>query len=389
MNNMKKRLPAILLVVVVSFLNVMAQQVIRGEILDKVTKEVLPFAGIAIIKNKISTVSNENGQFVITIPKAHQNDTLSVSFIGYHLHKTPLANIVKELTIELEPATTPLDEVVVKAIFNAKDTIRKAIGLIPVNYGVVPVMLEGFYRETLVEDRTNQYLIFAEGLLEIYKDSYEKTGDDDEVRLVKGRKKKLVYVLPPIINGPHIGILLDFVKSNDFFINPSIFEKYHYKFSGVTTLNEAPVYVFEFQPKKENQVRAYFQGKVYVQINTLAFVRGEYQLSKGGLATVNSTSAMPIINRQYTANYVKYNGKWSFQSGNLENQLVYQKSSFENSTIDAPLTSNINFTVTARDIRNVSRFKEKDKISVEQTLVETIQEWDDSFWGDSNIIKAK
>ena len=57
--------------------------VIEGVIKDSKQKEALPYANIFLQESYYGTISNQNGQFKIIIPKEKRSDSLVVSYIGY------------------------------------------------------------------------------------------------------------------------------------------------------------------------------------------------------------------------------------------------------------------------------------------------------------------
>jgi TonB-dependent starch-binding outer membrane protein SusC len=85
-----------------------AQNMVRGRVIDKSTKEPLPGAAVMAKNTVIGTITDPNGEFSFT-PPAGTTD-ITVSFIGY---KNLEMAIAPSLTIELEPESLSLDELVV------------------------------------------------------------------------------------------------------------------------------------------------------------------------------------------------------------------------------------------------------------------------------------
>ena len=107
---------ALFLVTVVPFAS--AQKVeIKGVIVDKDTKEPLPFTSIGLKNEQIGALSNEHGQFVVPAPTQNTADSLVVVALGYGrravLVKRGVA--VASLTIELPKRAVALSNVTVKA----------------------------------------------------------------------------------------------------------------------------------------------------------------------------------------------------------------------------------------------------------------------------------
>ena len=90
---------------------------IKGVIVDKDTKEPLPFTSIGLKNEQIGALSNEHGQFVVPAPTQNTADSLVVVALGYGrravLVKRGVA--VASLTIELPKRAVALSNVTVKA----------------------------------------------------------------------------------------------------------------------------------------------------------------------------------------------------------------------------------------------------------------------------------
>ena len=90
---------------------------IKGVIVDKDTKEPLPFTSIGLKNEQIGALSNEHGQFVVPAPSQNTADSLVVVALGYGrravLVKRGVA--VASLTIELPKRAVALSNVTVKA----------------------------------------------------------------------------------------------------------------------------------------------------------------------------------------------------------------------------------------------------------------------------------
>jgi CarboxypepD_reg-like domain len=90
---------------------------IKGVIVDKDTKEPLPFTSIGLKNEQIGALSNEHGQFMVPAPTQNTADSLVVVALGYGrravLVKRGVA--VASLTIELPKRAVALGNVTVKA----------------------------------------------------------------------------------------------------------------------------------------------------------------------------------------------------------------------------------------------------------------------------------
>ena len=108
----------------VLFGKLFGQQTIKCVVLDSATKQGVEFANIGILNKGIGTVSNEQGEFVLSIPDSLISKTLRVSMIGYQPKSFKIAEALKMQTILLKPIAVNLNEVSV----SAKKTKFKIVG---------------------------------------------------------------------------------------------------------------------------------------------------------------------------------------------------------------------------------------------------------------------
>ena len=90
---------------------------IKGVIVDKDTKEPLPFTSIGLKNEQIGALSNEHGQFVVPAPTQNTADSLVVVALGYGRRAVLVKRGVgvASLTIELPKRAVALGNVTVKA----------------------------------------------------------------------------------------------------------------------------------------------------------------------------------------------------------------------------------------------------------------------------------
>jgi hypothetical protein len=90
---------------------------IKGTIVDKDTKEPLPFTSIGLKDEQIGALSNEHGVFIVPAPTKNAQDTLLVVALGYH-RKTLLVKrgvAVDNMIIEVPKRAIELGGVTVQA----------------------------------------------------------------------------------------------------------------------------------------------------------------------------------------------------------------------------------------------------------------------------------
>jgi hypothetical protein len=149
---MKKLIAFTILLITVNFVGGFAQNNLNGTISDAVSKEKVPFSSIYCINTGTGTISNENGDFSLTV--ASFPVKLIISNVIY-LKDTVEIKTGNDVKIFLKPNVKELKEVVVsnlgyKLINQAIDKI--AISQKNVTYG------KGFYRQlTYNGDKITQF----------------------------------------------------------------------------------------------------------------------------------------------------------------------------------------------------------------------------------------
>jgi hypothetical protein len=116
---MYKRLLFIALSVVASATTAWSQQAaqVKGVIIDKDTKEPLPFSSIGLKNEQIGALSNEHGQFIVPAPTKSADDSLIVIALGYARRAVFVKRGVNvpNMTIEVPKRAVELGNVLVKA----------------------------------------------------------------------------------------------------------------------------------------------------------------------------------------------------------------------------------------------------------------------------------
>lgn len=317
-------------------------QTITGQILDKKTGKAVAYANIGIPEKGIGTTSGGDGRFTFKVPDYYANSTMIVSVIGYKTYRKSVKKITSPITVKLERTAYDLVEIEVMDEFRVENIIRKAVANIPRNYPTHPTKVLGFYRESRT-DTSQRHIYMAEGVLNIYKNSY-KSQKEGMVSLVQGRKINLRNPLDTVVRGGfssgHMAAhRFDFVKNREDFIDEDYFYAYKYWIETVTSYNDRPVYVIAFDKdenqkniktrkakkqsksffeklfsKKEERLEARMRGKIYIDKESYAFIRAEFEITKKGLRKYNDYPlyAGNWTSNSYIVNYRQLGDKWYF-----------------------------------------------------------------------------
>ncbi len=370
---------------------------VRGIVLNSETHEPVVFASVFIRGTNIGTVSNSNGKFLIKIPLRYADRTLGFSSIGFktkYVRADRLNKIVNK--VYLDPAVIPIKEVVIRHL-DPVHILAAAVEKIPENYSVKPVMMTGFYRESIRKNK--KYLSVAEAVLKIYKSAYGKNVfGNDRVTIFKGRKaeyaKRKDTIAVKFQGGPLSLSYLDIVKNNGDILSKDIYDDYDYHIDGVIMLDKRETYVIRFDQKDTVSIPL-FKGTIYVDAQSLAIAGMEVEISPKQLQ-----KALPYIIRKKPAGlkaqllgvhilvkYRKIGSKWYLNYLREETglRLKWAKKLFHS---DYTITAET--AVTDIDTKNVEKQKFSQRFKPNDIFSEKVSNFTDpDFWGANNVIEPE
>lgn len=254
---------------------------IKGSIVNKNSSEIIPFVSVAVSGTYLGTVANLSGEFVLSLPNALINQTITFSSIGYETYVLKFPTCDTKHTIELTPINYQLGEITVMPDSTLRILIRKAYQKIPDNYPDKRTRSKGFLRMAMRE-YNGEYLMLTEAMLDVFKTSY-KNKTTGQVRIDKSRK----YNAPDIdtINntsfygGHFIPHNADIVKNRNAIVQAT--KKYNYRLEGITKKDNRELYVIHFEPSSIDSKG--FIGKMYIDKESLAFEKFEYRSNEENL----------------------------------------------------------------------------------------------------------
>lgn len=350
---MKKQI-LLLLLAAININSTFAQSnyfLVSGKVSSKIEQKGVPFANIQIESTTYGTVANIDGDYELKIPLKYKEKLLVFSSLGY---KMETAKINAKLNVVLEEDSYQLDEVTVKPM-KPLELLRRAIAEIQKNYSTKPVYLDAFYRSLSKEDTTYISLMEAACTFNYagYTDEYDKylaqkqyfahqlggncvwhegynnyfdlyTNPNDQVKIIESRiseNNSKLLIDQFTVGGPLNIIAADKVKFLNEFMDEKHFRNYKYKIEGSTTYNNREVIILSFKPKKlqfrdrkhsyacqrnrKQYYNAEFEGNIYIDLATMAFIRFNYQIKK-----VNPLQRMQPDMLQVRIDYKQINNKW-------------------------------------------------------------------------------
>jgi hypothetical protein len=374
-----------------SYIDSSAYYYIQARVFDRSEKRPVPYANVILKGRNLGTITNFDGNFTFKIPAGCINDSIIVSFIGYKSVAKNISTLENGEIIFIEPVSVELKEVVVKH-YEPTALIKLALEKVPSNYSSVSEMQIGFYRET--SKQNNDYIVISEAVLKIFKAAYDKNFRNDQVSVYKNRKspfvKSMDTVLYKLQGGIYNSLMIDLAKHPASFISDDYFDTYDYKFEGVAPYDNGLVYVISFD-QKPSVAYPLYKGKIYIDRESLAFVKAEFGISPKGLDYATSILVKKssskikakVLGANYLVSYTNRDNVWKLHHVREEIKIkVRKKYSFFNSTYH----SVSELVITDSDTTSVNRFRSYDLIKPNQVFAEVSDSYDESFWGKFNFI---
>ncbi len=227
--------------------------IISGTVLDKDTREPLPYASLGIAGKSIGTITNLEGAFDFYLPPEYRNEILVISMLGYTNFEAPIWSLLstESLVLEMRKSTTVLDEVIIAGVYTGGDILQLALNRIDENYPAEPFMLEGFYRD--IKKVANNNIALLEAAIKIFDEDYaaprNKLKLRERVKLVEVRKS--IGYDNKFTQYFHEGNFLEnlLLQNNIRYRQIEMDEKFdtHIKRLNDSFYNNQEIYVIEFQ----------------------------------------------------------------------------------------------------------------------------------------------
>jgi len=382
---------------------VQAVRTVAGRVIDKGSGEPVPYADITVINSSISTISNEEGRFILKIPVGYGKAPVKISHIGYSTAQLSLSGLDSTkglVALSINPSV--LDAVVIRPL-DPLALIRGALANIPKNYSAVPLQMKGFYREVVREqDKTVQ---LSEALLGIYFSAYGEKKTEAGIKLLKGRRgydldSSLFFsgngningVLEGAVNADLAHGVGDDFKWDDFMKHSSM------KVVGIMDFDDIQVYEIRFD-ERDNVKKPLYEGRIFLDTKSLAIVSIEYRLSPKGVKYyelmhgLNRTMAglakvdFSLRGGHVTVNYKKIDSVWYFSDAIVDWQIHYGHPGKGGSApVDEILNISSELLLSDIDTKNAVAFPKSEELSRNGGLYQRIHDYDAEYWEHNNFI---
>lgn len=138
----------ILFLILCTPMTLSAQQQVHGLVVDASTNEPMPFVTIAAAGSTYGTVSNQNGEFVLTLEKIDPSDNIAFHYLGYETLLLKIDDLVDGMIVKIKEKPVRMREITIVAKpFSPEELIRKALERKEENYPAVAQKREVFNRK--------------------------------------------------------------------------------------------------------------------------------------------------------------------------------------------------------------------------------------------------
>ena len=366
-----------------------------GKVVDSKTSKALPFATIEALGSNAATVTNIDGEFIIKIERKSDVSQLKIAYIGFQNKILELDKLSDKgyYTVKLEQTAIQLKQVTIRPQ-DAMELIADVLANIRNNYSDQPMMMRGFYRETI--QRGRNYVSISEAIIDIYKGSYLNEYQVDQVKLFRGRKsadvERMDTVLFKVQGGPNTTILMDVVKNPYILLSEEYLNIYDFRLSDVITIDDRLHYVISFN-QKEYVDDPYYKGRLYIDMDRLAISEAEFELNvenqdqAARLFIKRKPMGMSIIPERaaYRAKYTIEDDRWYFTYARAEVKFkVNWKKKFFNTTY----STMSELAITDRTYEGIEKFAGRERFKSNDILNEKVYIFfDQGFWGGYNVIE--
>lgn len=369
---------------------------ISGKVRNSKNKKVIPNAAVSVPGTNISTVTNNDGFFILKLPDSKLKNGLKTEQIGFQSRLTPLGEIKEgeELTILMDPTGKVLKEVLVLG-GDPKEIVGQALKKIPENFSDNENLFSGFYRETI--QKGNRYINISEAMVDVLKKPYrhrnihgERVGIHKGRTLISPRPSDTLSV--KLMGGPSMPIMLDAVKNGDHLFQIEEIDNYDFKMEPTALIDDRMHYVISFKPKVSFSYPLNY-GTFYIDGEDLTISRVEFELDMKdkGKVTRSILQKKPgglnfkPLEVSGVVTYRKIDGKSyiNYVSSKMRFKCDWKKRLFSS-------TYNTNAEMVMVD-RLESPGKEqkiKDSFGNRKIFSDLVDNyWDEDFWKDYNIIE--
>ena len=368
--------------------------IVSGTVKDKQTKKKLEYVNISVPGTNVGTITNSDGEFTITVQDSLQAKVVEISHIGYYNYRIALTgNDMVDENVMLTQNANVLEEVVVRA-HDPRMLVEEAMNRIGKNYSEKPTLLTGFYRETAQKGK--RYINISEAIIDVYKTPYDEDASRDRVQIFKGRallsQKASDTLIVKLLGGPNLSLYVDIVKNPDILLDKTTLGYFSFRMEESVVMDNHPQYVISFQPQAILPYALHY-GKLYIDKESLAFTRAEFNLNmedrdKATSAILKKKPAglrFRPVEVSFLVTYKQVNGKSYLNY--IRNEVRF-KCDWKRRLFSTNYAMVSEMVVTDSKDQAVNAIPYKMSFKSSQSLSDKVSDFrDENFWGSYNIIE--
>ena len=368
--------------------------IVSGTVKDKQTKKKLEYVNISVPGTNVGTITNSDGEFTIKVQDSLQAKVVEVSHIGYYNYRIALTgNDMVDENVMLTQNANVLEEVVVRA-HDPRMLVEEAMNRIGKNYSEKPTLLTGFYRETAQKGK--RYINISEAIIDVYKTPYDEDASRDRVQIFKGRallsQKASDTLIVKLLGGPNLSLYVDIVKNPDILLDKTTLGYFSFRMEESVVMDNRPQYVISFQPQAILPYALHY-GKLYIDKESLAFTRAEFNLNmedrdKATSAILKKKPAglrFRPVEVSFLVTYKQVNGKSYLNY--IRNEVRF-KCDWKRRLFSTNYAMVSEMVVTDSKDQAVNAIPYKMSFKSSQSLSDKVSDFrDENFWGSYNIIE--
>lgn len=364
--------------------------VVTGIVRDRETRTILRQANISVPGTNISTVTNDDGRFIIK--SSSPIDRIMVSHLGYKSRYLVISGN-EDVKVWLQPSSIMLKEIFV-APDDPEEILKMALSKIPDNFGKESKMLQTFYRETV--QKRNRYIYIAEAVSDLVKTGYHRSVNVDRAVITKGRRllsqRQTDTLGVKIVGGPTLGVFLDVVKNREYLLNDEELSHYQLRMLSPVKIDDRLQCVIELVPVAFSLPYALYHGRLYIDYESFAFTRVELELD---MIDKEKATQFMLVRKPLGVKFKPKEMKAviTFKTENGVSRLNYIRSEMRfNCDWKKRFFSNSFHSVTEMVVTDVFQephaLKGRSSFSSRDTFYDKVLFFDDpDFWKDYNIIE--
>jgi len=366
---------------------------IGGTVYDRISKEPIPYCAIGVNNTTIGTISNQDGEFRLTIPNSFAKNIIKLSHVGYQsedIEASLLAGM--HVDISMEPKIVPLQEIIVRVV-DPLDVLEKMFENKKDNYSKYPAYITSFYREGA--EHKKKMIDLTEAVLKLYKTGYQNNVRTDQVKLIKMRRitsqQDSDTIFTKIKSGIDACLVLDIMKEMPEFLTLDPESPYIYAHTDISVVDNRRVNVISFEQKKEIELPL-FRGELFIDAENYALLEARFEMNPKYVESATDLFIerkkkglnMTLQKVQYTISYKpSENGVYHINHirGDIDFKIRRKKRLFT-----TPL--HLWFEMVSCEISTdqVKGFPRNERLSPRSIFSETKYSYDQNFWGNFNII---